>query len=93
MAHIRLTLDNANQTHPDYQSLHEWLTAHGVDVAWVQVPQDLEVTPTDLIVIEYVHEADGGLVYDVVGKSVRTRLARYPRRRRPLPKLTSTEVL
>ena len=93
MAKIRLTEENAKETHPDYQALHAWLEAHGVDVMWVRVPQDLEVTPTDLIITEYVHEVDGGLVYDVVGKTVRTRTAKYPRRRRPMPKLTSTEVL
>ncbi|MFL5865261.1 MAG: hypothetical protein ACJ780_31590 [Solirubrobacteraceae bacterium] len=93
MATIRLTEANAQEGHPDYQALCDWLQAHGADVAWVRVPQDLEVTNTELVITEYVHDTQGGLVYDRAMKDVRTRQAHYPRRRRPLPKLTSTEVL
>lgn len=92
MAKIRLTEENAKETHPDYQLLHEWLTAHGANVMWVRVPQDIEVTPNEVLITEYLHTAEGGLIYDVPGKTVRTRIARYPRKRRPLPKLTSTEI-
>ena len=61
MRTVHLTVELLIPSHPDYPLIWDWLTACGVDPAWVKMPSTVRVLKNAVVTQEYQHEQDGTL--------------------------------